>query len=182
MILVIFRDFSNFWKKKIIYNEKRNFFFVQNLKWATAHLSRRLGAGLGCWACRRWAGAGRARGVRGQRRGALGWGAGRAQAGTAGVRGRWAWRAGRRAWAPGHEQAGCSSARAQWARGRARQAGRRRAGRERQARRGRAGRAAWAWPGRLGWPGLCTRCTRLDFQTGFRLGIFPESVNEHCSL
>ena len=33
-------------KKKIIYNEKRNFFFwVQNLKWATAHLSRRLGAG-----------------------------------------------------------------------------------------------------------------------------------------
>ena len=36
-------------KKKIIYNEKRNYFFfmVQNLKWATAHLSRRLGAGLG---------------------------------------------------------------------------------------------------------------------------------------
>ena len=44
---------------------------------------------------------------------------------------------------------------------------------------------AWALgarPGRLGWPGLCTRCTRLDFQTGFRLDIFPESVNEHCSL
>ena len=67
------------------------------------------------------------------------------------------------------------------------------AGRSRRARRG-----SWAWargarglgvawalgarPGRLGWPGLCTRCTRLDFQTGFRLGIFPESVNEHCSL
>ena len=35
-------------KKKIIYNEKRKFFFmVQNLKWATAHLSRTLGAGLG---------------------------------------------------------------------------------------------------------------------------------------
>ena len=32
-------------KKKIIYNEKRKFFWVQNLKWATAHLSRRLGAG-----------------------------------------------------------------------------------------------------------------------------------------
>ena len=48
--------------------------------------------------------------------------------------------------------------------------------------RRRVGCAAWAWPGRLGWPGLCTRCTRLDFQTGFRLGIFPESVNEHCLL
>ena len=66
-------------KKKIIYNEKNEKkILVQNLKWATAHLSRRLGAGLGCWACRRWAGAGRARGVRGQRRGALGWGIGRA--------------------------------------------------------------------------------------------------------
>ena len=42
--------------------------------------------------------------------------------------------------------------------------------------------ALGARPGRLGWPGLCTRCTRLDFQTGFRLGIFQKSVNEHCSL
>ena len=105
-------------------NEKKN--LVQNLKWATAHLSRRLGAGLGCWACRRWAGVGRVRGVRGQCRGALGWGAGRsqagtagvrgqcrgalgwgagrAQAGTAGVRGRWAWRAGRRAWVRGRRR------------------------------------------------------------------------------
>ena len=98
-------------KKKIIYNEKRKFFWVQNLKWATAHLSKEAG---------RWAGAGRARGVRGQRRGALDWGAGRAQAGTAGVRGCWAWRAGRRAWARGQAQAGGSSARAQRARGRAR--------------------------------------------------------------
>ena len=32
--------------------------------------------------------------------------------------------------------------------------------------------------GRAGWPRLCTRCTRLDFQTGFRLSIFPESVND----
>ena len=55
----------------------------------------------------------------------------------------------------------------------------------RGAGRGRTRRAAWALgarPRRLGWPGLCTRCTRLDFQTGFRLGIFPESINEHCSL
>ena len=59
--------------------------------------------------------------MRGQRRGALGWGAGRAQAGTAGVRGRWAWRAGRRAWAGGRRQA--AAARAQRARGRARQLG-----------------------------------------------------------
>ena len=53
--------------------------------------------------------------------------------------------------------------------------------------RAQQGRQAPAWalgarPGHLGWPGLCTRCTRLDFQTGFRLGIFLESVNEHCSL
>ena len=47
---MIFRDFSDFsiagnnWKKKliIIKNEKKN---VQNLKGATAHSSRRLGAG-----------------------------------------------------------------------------------------------------------------------------------------
>ena len=56
-------------KKKIIYNKKRKKFWVQNLKWATAHLSRRLGAGqaqgvreacLGS-AGARWAGALRAR-------------------------------------------------------------------------------------------------------------------------
>ena len=127
-------------------NEKK--FWVQNLKWATAHLSRRLGAG--------------------QRRGALGWGAGRAQAGTAGVLGRWAWRASRRAWARGQAQAGGSSARAQRARGRARQLG---AGARGAAGRGnRRGRARGARPGRgwaLGaaWAGLgqCTRCTRPIF-------------------
>ena len=55
----------------------------------------------------------------------------------------------------------------------------------RGAGRGRADSAAWALgarPGRLGWPRLCTRCTRLDFQTGFQLGIFLESLNEDCSL
>ena len=67
---MIFRDFSDFsiagnnWKKKliIIKNEKKK--NVQNLKGATAHLSRRLGAGaLGAgrwgaqaWALGRWAG------------------------------------------------------------------------------------------------------------------------------
>ena len=80
-------------------------------------------------------------------------------------------------------RAGGSSARARSA-----QAG------ERQARGVRQGAAAgagarpgrgWALgarPGLAGWPGLCTRCTRLDFQTVFRLSIFPKSINEHCSL
>ena len=27
-------------------------------------------------------------------------------------------------------------------------------------------------PGRAGWPGQCTRCTRLDFQTGFSTRYF----------
>ena len=48
-------------KKKIIYNEKLKFFWVQNLKWATAHLSRRLGAGQAQGAPgRAWAAQGRA--------------------------------------------------------------------------------------------------------------------------
>ena len=66
----------------------------------------------------------------------------------------------------------------------AREAGARMAGSGAWGVRNRGGRR-WArglGTGRLGWPGLCTRCTRLDFQTGFRLVIFPESVNEHCSL
>ena len=48
----------------------------------------------------------------------------------------------------------------------------------RQARGLGVGRKAWA-------PGLARTVHsvhRLDFQTGFRLGIFSESVNEHCSL
>ena len=160
-----FRDFFNLWKKKIIYNEI--FFLVQNLKWATAHLSRRLGAGLGFWACRRWAGAGarwaEALGARRQARQAC-VGAGRGA--QAGVRGRWAWRAGRRAWARGQaaEARERSGAHASWA---CAAGGRSRAGRERQARRGRAGRWAWARGARgLGaWAGLgqCTRCTRPIF-------------------
>ena len=84
----------------------------------------------------RWAGAGRARGVRGQHRGALGWGVGRAQAGTAGLRGRWAWRAGRR-----------------WG-ARARRGPARTGGRARQVGTGSARRTAWAIGARgLGAPG-----------------------------
>ena len=45
-------------KKKSFYNEKRKIFMVQNLKWATAHLSR----GAGARRRRRWA-SGRAAGV-----------------------------------------------------------------------------------------------------------------------
>ena len=98
-------------------------------------------------------------------------------AGRAGA-GRWAcWR-----WALGVLALGAGRAGAGRA-GRARgQQARRRQAAGRGARGACAAGAEGARPGRLGWPGLCTRCTRLDFQTGFQLGIFPESVNEHCSL
>ena len=141
--------------------KNENFFFwVQNLKWATAHFSRRLGAG-------------QARGLRGQCRGALGWGAGRAQAGTAGVRGRCAWRAGRRAWArrqaaATRERSGRVGVRDSWAQAQAggralgaRQAKRWPRGRQGVgsaadralgARQASAGRAWRLRPGRLGWP------------------------------
>ena len=47
MILVVFHIAGINEKKIYIYHEKKN---VQNLKWATAHLSRRLGAGReGVW-------------------------------------------------------------------------------------------------------------------------------------
>ena len=134
-------------KKKIIYNEKRKFFWVQNLKWATAHLSRRLGAGqaqvtrgacvgsagvrwVGALGLRRQArqacvGAGRGaqagvRGRPGRRRPTA---AARERSGRVGVRGSWA-QAQARGRALGARQAGC------WARGR-------------QAL-GARGRAAWA--------------------------------------
>ena len=51
-----------------------------------------------------------------------------------------------------------------------------------QALRGRARQAPGLGAGCAGWPGLCTRCTHLVFNPVFRLGIFPESLNEHCSL
>ena len=139
----------------------------------------------GRWACWRWAlgvrraGAGSACRVRG---------ACRARAAGGHESGSRAWCA-QAAWALGGTGAGAqgggaherAAAGATSVRGSARTAGS--GARGVRSRGGR--RAAWALgtrPRRLGWPGLCTRCTRLDFQTGFRLGIFPESVNEHCSL
>ena len=122
-------------------------------------------SGRACWAC---AAGGHAWGARAWRAGCMG-------AGALGGTGAGARDAGAR-----------GGAAAGGARVRGRAGGRqRRAGRAGRAQQGRGRCAAWvlgARPRRLGWPGLCTRCTRLDFQTGFRLGIFSESVNEHCSL
>ena len=115
VILAVFHTAGINEKKIYNYHEKK--ILVHNLGYCPSEL--KVGLGAGCWACRRWAGAGRSWGVRGQRWGALGWGAGRAQAGTAGVRGPWVWRVGRRAWARGQAQTGGSSARAQRARGKA---------------------------------------------------------------
>ena len=45
--------------------------------------------------------------------------------------------------------------------------------------------AAWAlsaWPGRAGWQDSALGALDLIFNPVFRLGIFPESLNEHCSL
>ena len=72
MILVVFHTAGINEKKNIIIMKKKK--FLQNLGYCPSELKVGLGAGLGagCWACRRWVGAGRARGVRGQRRGALG--------------------------------------------------------------------------------------------------------------
>ena len=108
-----------------------------------------------------------------------GWAAG-ARAGGAGRAARRAGRAGqvcRDAQALGHRLA----------QGRAERNGRARQG-EAERCRARQG-AAGARPGRWahGQPccwagfGLCTRCTRPVFGP-VRLGIFPESLNEHCSL
>ena len=108
-------------KKKIIYNEKLKFFWVQNLKWATAHLSRRLGVGQAQGA--RGACVGSAGARRQARQECVGAGRGA----QAGVRGR----AGRRRQA--------AAARAQRARGRERQLGAGAGGRQ------GAGRAAGRW-------------------------------------
>ena len=118
---------------------------VQNLKWATAHLSRRLGAGLGAQV-----GAGRAcvLGVQGER--ATG------RAGRWGAQGERAlaelWRA------HGRGRSACGQAAAR---------GRRRHGRAvlgvsvRSARRGRPGRAAWAC--------LCAQARHAGWSAGLVL-------------
>ena len=84
-------------------------------------------------------------------------------------------------WGAGAGQAG----RARVASGRA--SGRRRC---RQPGAGRAAGRRWAratWvlgaqPGRAGWPWAVHLVHSAYFRSVFRLGIFPESVNEHCSL
>ena len=160
------------------------FFWVQNLKWAIAHLSRRLGAGqaLGArGACvgntgARWA---RALGARRQARQAcLGVGRG-AQAGVRGRAGRrrQAWqacvgagrgaqagvcgRAGRRRQAAAaREGSGRVGVRGSWAQA---QVGGRALGARQGARRA-VGRR-WVRGARAAWAGLgqCTRCTRPIF-------------------
>ena len=66
-------------------------------------------------------------------------------------------------------QARGARGRAAGARGTAGRCSRR--GRTRGARPG-SGWALGARPGHAGWPGLCTRCTRLDFQTGLSTQYF----------
>ena len=126
-------------KKKIIYNEKRKIFWVQNLKWATAHLSRRLGAGQAQGARGACVGSARARWARAGSHGRRAWalGVSRRQACVGARAG-----AGRRqqhASAAGAWACAAGGAQASWA---CAAGGRRRSGRERQVRRGRAGR--WA--------------------------------------
>ena len=103
-------------------------------------------------------------------------------------------RAGRRAWGARAGAAGswARGREAQRARGRAEQA----AAGARGARQAGAGRSGSAWPGRwarglgarargLGAQarqGCALGALRLVFNLVFRLGIFPESLNEHCSL
>ena len=74
-----------------------------------------------------------------------------------------------------HERTGAGRA---WTRG---AGGRRTAGaaggRQRRGRRAGPGRT-----GRAGWPWAVHSVHSVYFQSIFRLGIFPESLNEHCSL
>ena len=162
-------------KKNIIIMKKKN--FGTEPGWATAQVSLRLGWALGAGR----AGAGRA---------------GTAQAAWARGRGARRARWERQAWARG-AQASARAERHGMARGARRQLGRRarqgaagartrygRAGargRRRQGRAGRpAGRPVHAWCAQLGQVG-CFAAPDSVFGL-VRLGIFPESPNEHCSL
>ena len=139
--------------------EKKN---VQNLKWATAHLSRRLGRRRGRWAGRT---ARRARGARRRaaRHGPVGARQGEQQA-----------CAGR---AASGERRACVAVVGSMC-GSGRQ-GARLGARSAQGTAGwQHGRAACAHGlGQLG-----ARAPGLVFSLVFRLGIFSESLNEHCSL
>ena len=160
-------------EKKIIYNEKLKFFWVQNLKWATAHLSRKLGAGQAQGAREacvgsagaRWAGALGAR--RQARQACVGAGRGE-QAGVLGRAGRRQQRASAAGAAAGHRR---RRAAGRWARGRqalgARQAGAR-------------GLGAWAGLG-LSAPAVHS-VHSAHFRSVLTRFFFPESPNEHRSL
>ena len=134
--------------------------------------SQQAGAGrIGRWACWRWALGVLALGV-------LVLGVGRAGAGRAG---RQRGALGVDGWA-GRVHAGSGTARALQITG-ARGAGAERAAggaQELGARGARGRRAAWALGVRAG-NGCALGALRLVFNPVFRLGIFPESLNEHCS-
>ena len=154
----------------IINIEKKK--ILQNLKWATAHLSRRLGAG--------------ALGRAGVGAGALGWALGERACGRR-LGARWEWHG---TGAAGNGRAGVRSRRGACA-GRAAGgaqalgAGAGRAQGTRQARGLGAGRAAWALgarPGRLGWPWAVHLVHSAHFRSVLTRFFFPESPNEHRSL
>ena len=124
-----------------------------------------------CWALgKRWArkrtrlgaqGESGVRRARGERAGGRVWGA---RAGAAG-----SWRAGRA------EQAAVGARGARGVSGRPGAGG---GGRGRQVLGSRGGRCLGARAGQ----GCALGALRLVFNLVFRLGIFPESLNEHCSL
>ena len=188
---MIFRDFSDFsiagnnWKKKFNYHEKKKI-LVQNLGWATAQVSLRLGWALG--AGRAGAGrAGTAQAAWARGRGAHGrWGAGAAGAGLGaagmGARSGTAWRAGRAGGWAGARTAG-----------RSRRAGRARQARARAERAGQGWlggrRAAWALgarPGRAAWPWAVHSVHSAHFRsvlTRFFFFFLSHQMNTvHCEI
>ena len=168
MILVVFHTAGIDEKKNLIIRKKKN--FGTGPGWATAQVSLRLGWALGAGragtgragtAQAAWAGGRGAHGRWGGRR----WGA----LGAAGMGARGAQAAGQaRAWQ------GAAGARTRHGLAGAH-------GRRRQGRAGRpAGRPVRAWCVQLGQVG-CFAAPDSVFGL-VRLGIFPESPNEHCSL
>ena len=151
--------------------------------------SREVSCDTTCWAHSKragtaWARAGRAAGAL-ARRWAAGWGVrGWARSARTGARGGQASDSG----AGARRRSGRAGAGARGARASGRREGR--AG-ERQARGARdarqgaaagAGRAAWAWLGARAGQDCALGALDLIFKPVFRLSIFSESVNEHCSL
>ena len=183
MILVVFHT-AGINEKKNNYHEKKKFWYRTWMGYCSSELKAGLGAGLGVLAL-----GTQARQRRHGRAGVGRMGAGAVGAGAAGAGARWEWQAwasGAQASARGAAQhgaqaAGLARARqgAAGARTRHGRAGAR--GRRRQGRAGRpAGRPVRAWCAQLGqvW---CFAAPDSVFGL-VRLGIFPESPNEHCSL